>query len=111
MNYKLRILNLKCYLPDESDGDEVFIKSEGKKIWPIDAKFIVASEENTPIDLEFIIQKGDVISYELWDHDRLSANDHLGDITIHADAHGQYINEFTKPGNDQSKYALEWELG
>ena len=111
MIYKLRILSLKCYLPDEVDGDEVYLKSEGKKIWPISAKYEVASAETTPIGLEFIIQKGDIIVYELWDHDKLSTNDHLGNLTITADAHGHYIKEFSKSGKDKSKYALEWELG
>ena len=111
MKYKLKILSLKCYLPDEADGDEVFLKSEGKKIWPVDAKYTMAKDEITPIGLEFIIQKGDVISYELWDHDKLSANDHLGSLTIHAEAHGHYANDFIKRGKDQSKYGLEWELG
>lgn len=111
MKYKLRLISLQCYLQDEADGDEVFLKSDGKKIWPIETKYVVANEEKTPIGLEFIIQKGDVLSYELWDYDRLSANDHLGSITISADAHGHYVNEFSKPGNDQSRYALEWELG
>lgn len=111
MQYKLRILSLKCYLPDELDGDEVYLKSDGKKVWPADAKYVVASEENTPVGLEFIINKGDVISYELWDYDNLSANDYLGKLIFRADAHGHFINDFVKRGNDQSKYALEWELG
>ena len=111
MDYKLRILSLKCYLKDESDGDEVYLKSAGKKIWPVEEKYVVAKEETTPIELEFIIQKGDVIFYELWDHDTLSANDHLGSITITAEVHGHFVNEFTKQGKDSSKYALEWEIG
>ena len=111
MDYKLRILSLKCYLKDESDGDEVYLMSDGKKVWPLEARYVVAMDETTPIGLEFDIQKGDVISYELWDHDKLSANDHLGTLTITAEAHGHYENEFVKQGNDNSKYALEWELG
>ena len=111
MKYKLRIISLKCYLRDESDGDEVYLKTEGKKFWPVDAKYVVAKEETTPINLEFIIEKGDIISYELWDHDKLSANDHLGSLILTAEAHGHFQNEFSKQGNDQSKYALEWEIG
>ncbi len=111
MQYKLRLLNLKCYLPDEADGDEIFIKSEGKKIWPVDEKYITTNKESVAIGLEFTITKGDSISYELWDHDLLSANDHLGSLLITAEAHGQFINDFAKQGKDQSKYALEWEIG
>ena len=111
MDYKLRILNLKCYLPDESDGDEIYLKYNGNKIWPTDAKYVHIEGENTPVKVEFTIQKGDSMLIELWDYDLLSANDHLGDLTIQADAHGSYAIEFTKKGKDQSKYALEWEIG
>lgn len=111
MEYKLRILSVKCYLPDESDGDEIYLKSNGKKIWPIDAKYVQISGESAEVNLEMIIQKGDKIPIEIWDYDNFSANDHLGDLIIQADAHGQFVNEFTKKGKDKSRYALEWELG
>ena len=65
MNYKLKILNLKCYLSDEADGDEVYLKSNGQKIWPEEAKYIVPKEENTPIGLEFIINKGDATASDI----------------------------------------------
>lgn len=111
MDYKLRILSLKCYLSDESDGDEIYLMSNGAKIWPTDAKYKHIGTESNAIDLEMLIQKGDSIPIELWDHDKLSANDHLGDLTIQADAHGHFVNEFTKKGKDKSKYSLEWEIG
>ena len=111
MEYKLRLLNLKCYLSDEADGDEIYLKSAGKKIWPVEEEYIVTKGECTPIGLEFTINKGAVITYELWDYDILSSNDHLGSIILQADAHGHFINDFTKQGNDRSKYALEWEIG
>jgi len=111
MKYKLKILSIKCYLPDESDGDEIYLISEGKRIWPTDAGYLNIKEEETRVDIEFSIEKGDRISVELWDHDKFSANDHLGSLVIEADAHGQFVNEFLKEGKDQSKYALEWEIG
>jgi hypothetical protein len=111
MVYKLRILNLKCYLSDEADGDEVYLESEGGKIWPTDHKFIQVTGEETAIGVDFKIQKGESMDIELWDYDMLSANDHLGRIVIQADAHGHFTNDFIKQGNDQSKYGLEWEIG
>ena len=39
---------------------------------------------------------------EIWDYDLLSANDHLGSLTIHAEAHGHFANDFVKQGSDQS---------
>ena len=111
MQYKIKLLNLKCYLSDEADGDEVYLKANGQRIWPVDGKYIVPKEENVPINLQLNIQKGDSMEIEIWDYDLLSTNDHLGSLTIHAEAHGQYENDFVKRGNDQSKYALEWEIG
>lgn len=111
MKYKLVLLKLLCFLPDESDGDEIFILMDGKRIWPIDAKFKTVKAGEILLDIHIEIQKGDIIDFELWDHDTLSPNDLLGKITLKADAHGHFTNDFVKTGSDKSKYALEWEIG
>jgi len=111
MQYKLKILNLKCYLSDESDGDEIYIISNNEKIWPVDSNFETVTAETTSLNLEYNIEKGDEMRIELWDYDTFSANDHLGEITIEATAHGHFVNEFSKKGKDKSRYALEWEIG
>lgn len=111
MQYKLRLLNLKCYLSDESDGDEVFLKSEGKRIWPTETKYKTVTEETTPLNIEMEIEKGVKIPIDLWDYDALSANDHLGSLVILADAHGSYALDFRKTGHDKSRYAIEFEIG
>ena len=111
MQYKLRILNLKCYLSDESDGDEVYLMSDNKKIWPSDKGYKTVTTETTKLNLEYQIEKGDEMRIELWDYDTFSANDHLGEIIIPAEKHGHYKNDFVKVGKDKSRYALEWEIG
>lgn len=111
MQYKLKILNLKCYLSDESDGDEIYIISNNEKIWPVDSNFETVTAETTSLNLEYNIEKGDEMRIELWDYDTFSANDHLGEIVIKAEAHGHFVNEFSKKGKDKSRYALEWEIG
>ena len=110
MRYKLTLLSLKCYLSDEDDGDEIFIKMDGEKIWPDPEKYMTIVDEDTPIDLEFIISKGDSFDLELWDYDLLSANDLLGKISIQATSHGHFLTDFHKTASDESKYALEWEV-
>ena len=111
MKYKLRLLNLKCYLSDESDGDEIYILLNGNKVWPEKEKYLTVLEESTALDVEMEISKGDMLSFQLWDFDLLSANDLLGSIEISADRHGSYTIDFSKVGNDKSKYALEFEIG
>jgi len=111
MQYKLRILNLKCYLSDESDGDEIYLISKGKRIWPEKENYKTITVENTKLGLEYGIEKGGEMHIELWDYDTFSANDHLGEIIIPAEKHGHYKNDFVKVGKDKSRYALEWEIG
>jgi len=98
-------------LSDESDGDEIFILMDGKKIWPTEKKFLTINDENTKIDLVIEIEKGQSFNLELWDHDTLSANDLLGKLIIEANNHGHFVTDFIKTGSDGSKYALEYEFG
>ena len=84
---------------------------DGKKIWPVDNKYLTVLEETITINLFFEINKGDVVYFELWDHDKLSANDLLGKLSFEANAHGHFIADFIKTGKDGSKYGLEWEIG
>ena len=111
MKYKLRLLNLKCYLSDESDGDEIYILLNGNKVWPENQKYLTVLEETTALNVEIEITKGDMLSFQLWDFDVLSANDLLGSLDINADRHGSYNIDFSKEGKDKSKYALEFEIG
>ncbi len=110
MQYKLTLLNLNCYLSAEDDGDEIYLKHQGERIWPATTRYYHINSGTVPVNLEVPITKGDSYTIELWEFDVLSANDHLGNLTIIADAHGHYTNEFTKTGKDRSKYALEWEI-
>lgn len=110
MLYKLRLLTLHCYLPDEDDGDEIFILKDGEKIWPAE-KYKTVIDKETKLDLRFEINKGDTIEFELWDYDTFSKNDLLGKLILNASAHGKYVVDFIKTGVDTSRYGLEYELG
>lgn len=111
MKYKLTLLSLRCYLPDESDGDEIYILMNGDKVWPAKDKYLTVLEETTSLNVSFDIEKGDSFDFELWDHDTLSRNDLLGKLSIVANSHGKFINDFGKTGEDNSRYGLEWEIG
>jgi hypothetical protein len=111
MVYKLRLLKLYCYLPDESDGDEIYIILNGQRIWPKEEKYKTIVDKETALDFAMEINKGDSLELELWDYDVLSRNDLLGKLTLVASAHGKYLVDFVKTGPDKSKYGLEYELG
>ena len=111
MLYKFKLLKLHCHLSDESDGDEIFILMNGQKVWPVNEKYQTVKAQETILDLGFEVNKGDEIDFELWDYDLLSKNDLLGRLKIIASAHGKYVNDFIKTGDDHSRYSLEYEFG
>ena len=108
--YTLRLKKLNCYLSDEGDADEVFLKHEGKKLWPKDGKYVEMKESSEDLKMDLKIQKGSRTTIELWDYDRWSPNDLLGTFTIVADqSGGPFTTEMVKK-DSKSHYSLEWEL-
>jgi len=105
--YKLTVLNLHCYLPEEEDGDEIYLKCLGDRIWPVNNRYYPIYAETTPINIAMAGHKGDRLTIELWEFDVLAANIYLGNLAVVADVHGHYTNTFAKMGQDGSKYALE----
>ncbi|MDH5597537.1 MAG: hypothetical protein OEY34_00340 [Cyclobacteriaceae bacterium] len=111
IHYSLRLLKLHCYLSDESDADELFIKLDGKKIWPSDKKYYKIKEDSVEIKFETKVEKNSEVVVEFWDYDLFSANDLLGTVKIIADASGgPYTSDMVKKEAGNARYALEWEL-
>ncbi|MDH5399819.1 MAG: hypothetical protein OEX02_16830 [Cyclobacteriaceae bacterium] len=110
ITYTLRLKKLHCYLSDEDDADEVFIKHAGKKIWP-EGKFIKMKSGATDLNVELKVVKEGKVEFEIWDYDFLTPNDLLGTFMIRADSMGgPYTTDMIKKDKGTSKYALEWEL-
>ena len=111
IQYTLRLLQLHCYLSDEADADEVFIKSDGEKVWPKKEKFTKMKDKSVPLNLEFKMDKGSTRVLEIWDYDFWSPNDLLGTFTIDADqSGGPYTVPMVKKDKGNAKYAIEYEL-
>ncbi len=108
--FSLRLNKIHCYLQEESDGDELFIKYNGKRIWPSDSKFQKAKSGS--IDVKVRIDDLDTqceLQLELWDYDFLTPNDKLGIFQMQLNERGgPFITDLsTKSG---AKYSLEWEV-
>lgn len=106
----IKLKALQCILNDEVDKDEVYLKLDGKKIWPHGMYKQINSGEKVPVDVTFE-HSDDEMEIELWDFDFLSKNDHLGTFIIVP--HGERGN-FTasmrlhREGSTAS-YILEWQ--
>jgi hypothetical protein len=110
----LRLLNLQCILNDESDLDEVYLKHEGKKVWPSGEKYHrIDNDSIAEIDLDLRVSPGKSTTVELWDYDLLSRNDHLGDFIMKMGqfSGGPYQAQLGRK-NDKSSasYILHWQF-
>lgn len=112
--FTLMLRNLNCYLPDESDGDEVYIKFRDEKIWPEDKGYEKVNSGTYPLDLAIPdLNSGDTITLELWEHDLLSPNDLLGTFEMQIDQSGGPYNTDLKINQKESqsaRYNLEWKI-
>ncbi len=110
---KIKIDAIICNVPDESDKDEIFLKIDGKKIWPAKSKFMKIGVDEV-LDINLIENlEGDWIELELWEFDYTSRNDHLGsfhlDLTQGAGHYGTILSNNTEV-SEEADYMLNWEI-
>ena len=112
---KVSLKKLQCIVNDEVDEDEVYLKYEGKKIWPEDGIYKGIDNSET-FELGVTIDHADpeeLLIIELWDFDYLSFNDHLGsfEIKLGKDTHGSFNTSMTlKEKGSSASYILHWEI-
>ena len=111
--FSCHLLKLYCYSTDETKDDEVFLKFNGKRIWPQDKKYKVleVGEEKVDVEIEGITPH-EPFSIEVWDYDLLSPNDLLGKCTMIIDGKGGPFETDMVPvtQKDIARYTLEWEV-
>ena len=112
--YSLILDQLVCYLPDESDGDEIFLKMNGEKIWPKNKAFEIIDNGTIELEMELKdLKKIDKVVVELWDYDLISRNDHLGNFEFVIDKPGGPFNTDLmvnlREGNS-ARYNLKWHI-
>ncbi|MEQ9288581.1 MAG: hypothetical protein RIG77_16795 [Cyclobacteriaceae bacterium] len=112
-NLTIRLKSLTCFQNDEDKFDDVFIKHEGKKIWPTDKKHEDVSVGNYKlgVDISGIKPNSEVI-LEIWDHDTFSPNDLLGSTKMIPDQPGGPYQVDMQPAHDSdiARYSIEWQV-
>lgn len=109
---KCKLLKLHCYMSDESDADEVFLKLNKDKVWPTHSKYVSMSggEQMINIDLPEVAE-GTSLQVELWDYDTWSPNDKLGFFKMIVDGvGGPFTSDLMREKESRAKYSLEWEV-
>lgn len=109
---KCTLLKLHCYMSDESDSDEVFLKHNKEKIWPADSKYIEMSGAEEAVNVDMTeVDEGTALEIELWDYDTWSPNDKLGSFKMIVDGRGgPFISDLIREKGSGAKYSIEWEV-
>ncbi len=106
---------LFCYMVEEHDYDDVYLKMKGDKIWPLNRKNQpMQMDSSAELNVEINeIEEGQVVNIELWDWDFISKDDLLGIFTMIVEETGGPFStdmvQNTKETNT-AKYTLTWEV-
>lgn len=112
LTYKLRLIRLNCYRSDEKYGDEVFLKMNDEKIWPMGEKYKEIDEGTVELNLEIqAVMPDTLVAIELWDYDLLTPNDKLGEFSMLINERGgPFTTDLKVTPGEEAKYSLEWEV-
>ena len=108
---KCRLLSLKCCHSTEKDGDEVFIKFENKKIWPVGAFARFKTNEEFVINLDVISDGRGFIRLDFWEKDFFK-DDLIGYFQfVTVGSRGIFSTDLTPCHKDaRPGYVLAWEM-
>ena len=101
-----RLIYLNCIITDETGFDDVFLKVNGKKVWPKRKKQKSVHPGITTLDVEIReIDPGTNMVIEIWDYDFISRNDLLGTVTAFIDEPGGPFTTDMVPNEKETKRA------
>ena len=108
----LRLDSLVAYLQSESDGDEIFIEYNNKKVFPADEKFIKMTNEPVALNVEIELDPAQQwVELQLWDYDRFTPNDSLGKFRLLVDQVSEnFTAELVRNNDSEGKYVLNWSV-
>lgn len=108
---KCIIDSLVLFITSHSDGAELFIKFQGKKLWPTDQKYksMASQIETMNIEIPLIVADGAWIEIELWDYNHIFPSSKLGVFKFLVDGKGgPFVAELNREATKTCRYAINW---
>lgn len=114
-SYTLILARLHCYVIEESEYDDVFLKYNHKKIWPEKKRQQpIMMDTTTELDVEIKdLSINQEVEIELWDWDFLSPNDKLGTFSLIIEGgSGPFSTDMVqnRKETNKAKYTLDWDI-
>jgi hypothetical protein len=111
---KLKFICINIFYQTESDGDELFIKHKGKRIWPLKNKYRNVGKQ-PKISLAFVSEfqvDDQPLQFELWEYDNIFSSHQLGVFQIRPDPMpgGPFVTDMKLTSDIFAKYSLEWMI-
>jgi hypothetical protein len=108
----LHLYRLFCHVVEEQGYDDVYLKADGIKIWPVGKKQEPVHEDSiTELDLQIMdLKAGQQYVIELWDWDLISADDLYGTFMLPIEEGGPFTTDLVRNLQKTRKahYTLEW---
>jgi hypothetical protein len=105
----LRLNSLVSYVPSEDDGDEIYITYKGERVAPTASTYYKMPHGELEINIDIPLdQSQEWVELELWDHDVLSKNDHLGMFKLKVDEVDDGFSAELIQKEPRSRYVLNW---
>ncbi len=102
------LLRLNQYRLNESDGEELCIYHDGKKIWPKErSRYKVVKNPVTELNLRFRVEKDQKVVLDLFEYDWFIFKKRIGSFLIRTDSFGgPFSTDISLSEN--LRYNLEW---
>jgi hypothetical protein len=113
VQFECRILTIQSYHQSESDGDEIFLKINGKKIWPTNERYITLRDAQPgKINHTISIPKLEgAIEVELWEYDNILSSTCLGQFSlVLSESGGPFNTDLKLTSKEFARYSLAWEV-
>lgn len=112
-NFECRLISINSFHQTESDGDEIFIKLNNKKIWPEAERYSTVSDSQ-PARLNHTIpltKLEGTIEVELWEYDNIISSTCLGKFPLHlTETGGPFNTDLKLTSKEFARYSLTWEV-
>ena len=105
----LKLVSITCMQTDETDKDEIYLKIDEEKIWPIKGKFhAIDIDEEVSIDLQLSAPSGSN-TIDLWEYDYIGSNEILGSFELEIGEKGSF-SEMMSNLKGEASYILNYEV-